>query len=145
MLDMVRMRLRQWSNTVTGPSAWNLVFTQSIEPLWPLARAEAPQWADSAAPIRQQRLAAHDLINSVVRFNRRWTHFLEHVNLAPTNHLIAGYNRYYVLEKECAMGSARLALRHFRPAPLLTAQMLLDDHPRLPVPELLDRPSRRDC
>ena len=41
-LDMVQLRLRQWSRAVTGPDAWSGVFTQSIEPLWPLAHAEQP-------------------------------------------------------------------------------------------------------
>ena len=42
LLDMVRVRLRQWSSAVNGPAAWNLVFRQSIEPLWHLAQAEPP-------------------------------------------------------------------------------------------------------
>jgi len=144
LLDMVRVRLRQWSSAVIGPESWALVFTRSIEPLWPLSEAEPPQWADAPAPIRRQRLIARDLIDSVLRFNRRWIDFLDHLNLDPTNHAIDQYNRYYVLEKECVMGSPRLAARHFTPVPTLTTQMLKGDHPTLPVPELLDRPSRLD-
>ena len=35
------------------------------------------------------------------------------------------------------MGSARLAARHFQPVPQLTSATLLNDHPTLPVPELV--------
>jgi hypothetical protein len=136
LLDMVQLRLRQWSRAVTGPEAWPAVFTRSIEPLWSLAAAEPPRWAEFAAPIRRQRTIARDLLAAVIRFNRRWEQFVKQLNLEPVNTVIDGYNRYYVLEKECVMGSARLAARHFQPVPLVTAARLLDDHPLLPVPEL---------
>jgi hypothetical protein len=138
LLDMVRLRLRQWGSAVTGPAAWELVFVQSIEPLWGLAQAEPPRYSQSPATRSRQRAIAGDLISSVLRFNRRWMHFLERLNLDPTNQMIDEYNRYYVLEKECALGSSRLAARHFSPVPKLTSQALLDDHPYLPVPQLLD-------
>jgi len=144
LLDMVRVRLRQWASAVIGPESWSLVFTRSIAPLWPLSGAEPPQWAGTPAPVRRQRLIARDLIASVVRFNRRWTQFLDGLNLDPTNHAIDQYNRHYLLEKECVMGSARLAARYFTPMPTLTTQTLLDDHPSLPVPELLERPGWLD-
>ena len=50
--------------------------------------------------------------------------------------MIDQYNRYYVLEKECVMGSARLAARHFTPVERVTKPSLLEEHPALPVPEL---------
>ncbi len=37
MLDMVRLRLRQWSSAAGGPRSWPGVFTGTIEPLWSLA------------------------------------------------------------------------------------------------------------
>jgi hypothetical protein len=136
LLDMVQLRLRQWSRVVTGPNAWPGIFTRSIEPLWPLAEAESPKWAEFPAPIRRQRVIAHDLIAAVLRFNRRWEQYVEQLNLEPVNTVIDGYNRYYVLEKECVMGSARLAARNFQKKPLLTTAILFVDHPLLPVPEL---------
>ena len=69
LLEMVRMRLRQWSGSVTGPDAWRRIFTASIEPLWGLSDAEAPRWAASAAPSRRQIAIARDLIAAVLRFN----------------------------------------------------------------------------
>jgi hypothetical protein len=138
MLDMVHLRLRQWSRAVNGPVAWSGVFIRSIEPLWPLSGAEEPEWADSLAPVRRQRIIAADLKNAVLRFNRRWMQFLERLNVEPANAVISQYNRYYVLEKECVMGSPRLAARHFSPIPQLTTESLANDHPTLPVPELIE-------
>jgi hypothetical protein len=142
MLDMVRLRLRQWAAAVTGPASWSSVLAGSIEPLWPLAQAAPPHWANSSAPIHRQRQVARDLIDSVLRFNRRWTHYLDHLNLAPTNLVIEEYNRYYLIEKECVMGSPRLASRYFTTIPTVTTQMLHRDHPILPVPVLLEPRSR---
>ena len=136
LLDMVHLRLRQWSRAVTGPNAWTAVFAGPIEPLWPLATAEPPIWGEFPAPIRRQRIIAGDLIAAVLRFNRRWEQYVQLLNLEPVNAVIDGYNRFYVLEKECVMGSARLAARNFQHKPLLTTAILLDDHPPLPVPEL---------
>ena len=137
MLDMVHLRLRQWSRAVTGPDAWSGIFAGSIEPLWPLSGAGEPVWSDSLAPIRQRRLIASDLNSAVRRFNRRWTEFLQRLNVEPANAVIDQYNRYYVLEKECVMGSPRLAARHFTPVQGLTTETLANDHRTLPAPELL--------
>src|SRR5208337_91747 len=114
-LEMVRLRLRQWSRVATGPGVW----------------------AGRVAPARQKRTVARDLVTSVQRFNVRWRQFLESLNLGPTNQVIDQYNKYYVFEKECVMGSARLASRHFTPVPQLSPEVLLRDYPMLPVPELL--------
>jgi hypothetical protein len=136
MLEMVRLRLRQWAGSVAGPDDWPSAFAAPIAALWPLAAADPPAWSDQPAPPRRRRAVARDLVASVQRFNRRWTRFLAELNLEPVNNLIDQYNRYYLLEKECCLGSSRLAARHFiRRAPL-TRGDLLADYPTLPVPEL---------
>jgi hypothetical protein len=139
LLDMVRLRLRQWSHAATGPEDWSEVFAHSIEPLWPLSQAEDPRWAEVPVSIWRRSIIGRDLIASVVRFNHRWTQFLDRLNLEPANRVIDQYNRYYVFEKECVMGSARLAARHFSPVLTITTETLLHDHPELPVPQLVDR------
>jgi hypothetical protein len=139
MLDMVRLRLRQWSGAVTGPDAWPIVFDAPIDALWSLAGAEPPIWAVAQAPVRRLRAIARDLIASIARFNRRWTRFLHQLDLDTLNRMIEDYNRYYLIEKECYLGSARLAARHFQPRPKLTKEALWNDYPLLPVPELSGR------
>ncbi len=142
-LNMVHLRLRQWARAVSGPEEWSGVFVSSLEPLWALSGAEAPRWAVVSASIRQQRSIAGDLVAAVLRFNQRWLEFLDRLNLEPANLVIDQYNRYYLIEKECVLGSARLAARFFRPVPRLTREQLLRDHPLLPVPERLDRHAGR--
>ena len=91
----------------------------------------------AGCPCAQKRTVARDLVASVQRFNVRWRQFLGSLNLGPANEVIDQYNKYYVFEKECVMGSARLASRHFTPVPQLSPEVLLRDYPMLPVPELL--------
>jgi hypothetical protein len=83
---------------------------------------------------RALRGALRELCESLESFNRRWLDFLRQVNLAPLNELREGYNRYYVLEKECAVRSPQLARQGFvRLEPATTAD--LEAHfPPLPVP-----------
>jgi hypothetical protein len=134
LLEMVRLRLRQWSAVARGPDDWSGAFAGTIASLWPLADAGPPTWADRPATPRRRRAVARDLIASVERFNRRWVRVIEGLDLGPINRLIDQYNRYYVLEKECSLGSPRLAARHFKPRTRLTAETLLADFPPLPVP-----------
>jgi hypothetical protein len=141
-LDMVRLRLRQWARVAVGPDDWVSVFATTIEPLWALSEADPPEWAPTAAAHHRRLAVARDLVAAIDRFNRRWGQFVESINLGPANGVIDHYNRYYVIEKECVMGSGRLAARFFTPIPLLTPERLLRDHPLLPVPDLLDRDGR---
>ncbi|MGC8639168.1 MAG: hypothetical protein ACP5XB_04740 [Isosphaeraceae bacterium] len=138
LLAMVRVRLRQWSRAAAGPDDWQVVFAAPIDSLWLHAESDSPAWSGRLAPVRQLRTVARDLKASVERFNDRWRQFLESLNLGPTNVVIDQYNKYYVLEKECVVGSARLAARYFSPVPPLTATSLLDVYPLLPVPQLRD-------
>jgi hypothetical protein len=137
LLDMVRLRLRQWAGVATGPEDLAGAFNAPIAGLWPLCDAEAPAWAGQPAPPRRRRSVARDLVASVTRFNQRWDAFLDQLNVEPVNRMIDQYNRYYVLEKECVLGSARLALRHFTPKARLTRAALDEEYPALPVPERL--------
>lgn len=139
MLDMVVVRLRQWAAVASGPEDLaSDVFLQSPEPLFAaIGPMEAPwPWAAKPAPRRHRIQAARNLAASVDRFNRRWSRFLADLKLEPINLFIDRYNRYYLLEKECVFGSARVAARSFRPVKPLTPEVLLEDHPLLPVVEL---------
>jgi hypothetical protein len=142
LLEMVHLRLRQWSRAAVGPDSWPGVFTSPIESLWALSDAEPPQWGPKDAPFKRKQAIARDLVAAVERFNRRWIQVIDRTNLEPTNFVIDQYNRYYVLEKECVMGSARLAARHFAPVAPLTRAMLLAEHRTLPVPGLAGRRDR---
>src|SRR5208282_3249561 len=70
-LEMVRLRLRQWSRVATGPEDWRQVFAGPIDTLWQRVQCQPPVWAGRAAPARQRRTVARDLVASVQRFNAR--------------------------------------------------------------------------
>jgi hypothetical protein len=75
---------------------------------------------------------------SIERFNRRWTAFIGDIDLGEVNRLRDGYNRYFLLEKECAVGPGRTLSNGFCRLPPLTAADLLARLPPLPVPRLAD-------
>jgi hypothetical protein len=78
-----------------------------------------------------RRWELHALASSIERFNRRWSAFVETVDLDDVNRQVADYNRYYLLEKECALRSARLAARGFVPARPVTRADLAARYPLL--------------
>jgi hypothetical protein len=77
--------------------------------------------------------ALRQLRASIEIFNSRWQSHLAKVDLEPVNRLRAEYNRYYLLEKECAVRSARLARQGYRPLEPMTLQDLSALLPCLPV------------
>jgi hypothetical protein len=80
------------------------------------------------------RAALDEAVLALERFNQRWQAFIERLNLVPVNEAIAGYNRYYVLEKEFVVRSARLARHGFTPELPIDAARLLEQFPLLPIP-----------
>jgi hypothetical protein len=98
--------------------------------LQPRLRVEVPR-ARSERPLRR---ALRELCESLEAFNRRWLDFLRQVNLEHVNGLREGYNRYYVIEKECAVRSPQLARQGFVRLEPATAADLEAQLPPLPVP-----------
>jgi len=98
-----------------------------------------PKLRTPIAPTRSPRRlrgAVVELRESIGRFNRRWESYLPTVDLTYVNGLRDGYNRYYLLEKECALRSPRLARQGFvRLEPLTTADLFVA-LPLLPLPAL---------
>lgn len=85
---------------------------------------------------RVLRQALRELCESLERFNQRWRAFLASLDLGAVNELREGYNRYYVLEKECAVRSPRVARQGFVPLQPLTLDEISEQFPLLPVPQL---------
>ncbi|MBY0527576.1 MAG: hypothetical protein K2R98_29535 [Gemmataceae bacterium] len=85
---------------------------------------------------RTLKRALRELIESIERFNQRWREFLRTLDLGPLNALRDGYNRYYLLEKECAVRSPRVARQGFRRLEPLTLAELETLLPVLGVPRL---------
>jgi hypothetical protein len=140
-LEIVRLRIGML-HALAGDWDNLLPFLDDEEQLDILRYLLAALAAPLRAPIepttsaRALRRALQELHESLQRFNRRWQEFLESVDLTSTNELREGYNRYYVLEKECAVRSARVARQGFAPLPPLTMDDLASQFPLLPVPKL---------
>jgi hypothetical protein len=88
-------------------------------------------------PTRSRRVlrrAFLELVESIERFNARWVEYVRKIDLTVVNELREGYNRYYLIEKSCAVKSdavARLGYEPLEPLDLAELQRLL---PPLPVP-----------
>jgi hypothetical protein len=86
----------------------------------------------------ETELTLRALTESLETFNRRWLKFLATIDLTSVNEARDGYNRYYLLEKECAMRSVRLARQGFKRLESLTIGELMTMLPILPIPKLID-------
>lgn len=87
----------------------------------------------TSAP-RVLRRALRNLAVSIERFNQRWARFLPTVDLTEVNRRREEYNRFYLLEKECAVRSARVARQGYAPLAPLTLEDLMGLMPFLPMP-----------
>lgn len=92
----------------------------------------APPAATTA--VHRHRQALKGLIGSLETFNRRWVRHVPTVDLSAANRAREEYNRYYLLEKECAVGAARSARDGFRLLEPLTVSDLTAAIPPLGVP-----------
>ena len=108
-----------------------------------LAETLRPNWRGRVAVTASARILRRDLRalrDSLERFNRRWLDHLGGLDLSEVNGERDRYNRYYLLEKECAMRSYRLAREGFRPLTPLDEAALAELLPPLPVPRLREGP-----
>jgi hypothetical protein len=80
---------------------------------------------------RRLRRVMRELAASVARFNRRWLDYVAEADLSEANAERDGYNRWYLLEKECAVGVIR-ARQGFQPLPPVTSADVLRELPPLP-------------
>jgi hypothetical protein len=91
---------------------------------------------EPTASARTLRAAAVELVEALELFNARWRRHIETLDLSFINQLRDGYNRHYLLEKECALGSSRVARLGFRPLDPVTAAELIGRFPPLAIPTL---------
>jgi hypothetical protein len=137
-LEMVRLRLGVLRALAEDFSRLSLVAaaTEQIDTLRGLHDELQPRLRVPVRPtssIPQLRQALQDLDQSILRFNRRWHKFVHELDLTAINQLREGYNRYYLLEKECAVRSVRLARQGFARLAPLRAEDLIALLPLLPV------------
>jgi hypothetical protein len=138
-LDHVRVRLGQLHGLAGDWTALRalLLDDEQLCTLEQLHATLAPQLRIAVTPTSSRpvlRRALRELRASLERFNHRWDEFLRSVDLAPLNALRDGYNRYYILEKECAVRSPRVARHGFTRLEPIKMDELAARFPPLPVP-----------
>src|SRR5262245_37112366 len=123
-LEMARLRLGQLHALAGGWERLGRFVTPDslaalrclFDELKPTLRVPlAPTGSDMAI-----RAALRDLQEALDRFNQRWRQLLAAADLTEVNRCRDEYNRYYVLEKECFVGSPRIARLGFRPLAMAT-------------------------
>jgi hypothetical protein len=137
-LPMVRLRLgrlRALAGDWERLRPW-LAGDEQIDALQQLEGSLQPKLRAPLEPTtsaRVLRVAFSELIESIEHFNRRWQPYLQSIDLAEVNDLRDGYNRFFLLEKECAFRSARMARQGFRRLEPATLEELTTLLPPLPV------------
>jgi len=133
-LGMLRAILGKWENL--RPL---LADDAQVEMLRALEAELRPELRAPVATTRSKRVwraALADLVESLEHFNCRWREYLQQFDLTPLNKQRQDYNRYYLVEKECAVRSARLARHGYRPLQTMTNAELEAAIPPLPVPRV---------
>lgn len=140
LLDMPRMRLVRLF--ALGPAGFSLSAVlrepEELQYLEGLYQEWQPRLRSKVSPAGSTAELAKgvaELALSFARFNRRWMKTLNELDLARINALREGYNRFYVLEKECALRSTRIAREGFQRLEPVTIQDLLDEFPLLKIPQ----------
>jgi hypothetical protein len=137
-LEMPRLRLGQFAAALGDWSRWPLSPGAGHDPQ-PLIDLHSQWQPRLKVPVPQAQSAVQletpwtRLTASFAKFNSRWQAYVEKFPRDEINEIRDGYNRYYVLEKECATGSPALARRGFVELPPVTVQTLLQWYPLLPV------------
>lgn len=108
--------------------------TAQVRAIARLSEAILGEVGEPRAPSTSWRPASlyRDLDAAIDRFNGRWNRHVAVFNTDEVNRLIDGYNRHYVFEKECAVGSAVIAARGFVPLERWTRESILRRFPLLP-------------
>jgi hypothetical protein len=140
MLFAVRLRLRSWNRLVHDhPAIRERMSLAAAESVAEIGRtAFLPREAIMIpGPAGWRFLAMRHwraLVLAVEEFNANWKRFLEAFPLDDLHRVIDDYNRYYVLEKECAVRSFHTARRGFTPRKKTAVSDLLERFPPLPAP-----------
>lgn len=145
LLDMVRLRLavvaaligEDWERLHAFLSPADAAALMALHAdLRPRLQGPLDRTAD-ARPILN---ALRELRESMLRFDRRWKVAVATADLRETNRLREEYNRYYVFEKECAVGSPHIARQDFVRLKPLLAEDLHSFFPMLNAFDLLESP-----
>jgi hypothetical protein len=80
-----------------------------------------------------ERAALANFLESADRFNRRWSTYLENLDLESVNQPRRDFNQFYPVEKACAFGLETIA-EGFEPLAMIDSAYLLACFPLLTLP-----------
>jgi hypothetical protein len=138
-LEFVRLPLGTLFALAGSPAALEefLDNPQQLHTLTKLMDELQPQLRLRPAPTTRGRVlrrAFAEVRGAIERFNQRWHAFIAELDLQHVNEIRDRYNRFYLLEKECALGSSRLARQGFQRLNPLHPEDFLRIMPLLPMP-----------
>jgi hypothetical protein len=141
-LEMVALRLGQL-HALAG--SWDSLRERlaSEEDLLELQRLHAELKPQLRLPLtattssHKHFAAMRRLIEAMEGFNRRWPRVLVKVDLTRVNEIREAYNRYYLLERECALGSARAGRDGFQRLEPIGLEDLHRHFPPLLLPSIV--------
>ena len=139
LLEMPRVRLKLLlTGTSAGtPQLEEVVATLDAELLRAQAREWELKWPGASRRFRHasEAVDALQLLRaSWERFNQRWRTCIAEIDLTRVNDLRDGYNRYYLIEKECAVRSWQTAQMGYSPLAPATHADLFAAFPLLTLP-----------
>ncbi len=114
----------------------SLVIDQDSLAIFAVLTAELPKLDEGRSSwLARDRKLLSLFLDSAFRFNTAWIQFLDDSGLDEVNRLRDDYNRYYMMEKACAFGSAMTA-GEFTPLESLSRDFLFSRFPLLALPTL---------
>jgi hypothetical protein len=135
-LTMVRLRIGQLRALAGDWTALRpfVAASESLDTLRDLHDALKPELRmplEATRSAHRLRSALQELTQAMATFNQRWQKLIAEVDLAPVNEMREGYNKHYLIEKECAVGNSRIARMGFKRLDPLTMADLLRQLPPL--------------
>ena len=98
-------------------------------------RLQLPLERTSSA--RVLRSAGAELVEAMEMFNQRWSRWLAKLDLSRVNKIREDYNRYYLFEKECAVGNVKVARLGFKILEPVSREEVERLFPLLVAPEFI--------
>jgi hypothetical protein len=108
----------------------------ALDRLWEMLQPEVLVRIEPTTSERRLRRELEGLVREIEAFNRRWAEHLPTIDVTHVNRERDGFNRWYVLEKECAVRSMAVARQGFVTMAMMTRAELEERLPLLPVPRM---------
>jgi hypothetical protein len=136
MLQWPKLHLAALAQQIRGD--WSrlrplLAVPQSVDMLVALHVGIPASKPVAATWLTSDKAALTRFLESAERFNRNWQAYLDGLDLETVNRPRRDFNQFYLLEKDCAFGSQRVA-DGFEPLAMIDSAYLYGRFPPLALP-----------